>query len=136
MPTIMFGLCEECAISTSTPNCPIHTSYDTIQQHFMLTFATVLGSITSLCLIDCLAGLTSSDLQKVPYRQDLKDLSIVFATVSPVLGCQRKCPVMGVLNSSAQILRTFYCSRVFVTVLRRPCRSRCKIYKMTPPITY
>ena len=132
----MFGLPKECAISTSTPNCPIHTSYDTIQQHPMLTFATVLGSITSLWLITCLAGLTSSDLQKVLHRQDLKDLSIVFATVSPVLGCQRKCPVMGVLNSSVQILRNFYRNRVFATILRRPCRSRCKIYKTTPLIKY
>ena len=89
-------------------------------QHYssnhMQTFSAVLGSIT-LWVINCLAGLTSSNLQKVSHRQYLKDLSIFFATVSPVLRCQRKCRVMGVWNSSVQLLRIFYHDGVFVTTL-------------------
>ena len=73
----------------------------------MLTFSTVLGSITLFWVINYLTGLTSSNLGKVHFRQDLRDLSIIFATVFPIFGCHSKFQVMEVLNSSTQLLRIF-----------------------------
>ena len=53
---------------------------------YMSTFSTMLGGITSLWVIDCLACLTFPNLQKVQHKRDLKNLSIVLATVSLARG--------------------------------------------------